>query len=83
MSYSWFTYQKSGEDGDAANEVGDSLEEKSLYRLRVITGSTDEQREENKGQVETGGENVHDQKIYKKPAVNYLVIMGSSALYQL
>ena len=49
----------------------DTLEEKPLYRLSVVSGASEEQREENKGQVETGGENVDDQKIYKKPAVNY------------
>ena len=66
-----FTYEKSGEDGDATNEVRDTLEEKPLYRLSVVSRASEEQREENKGQVETGGENVDDQKIYKKPAVNY------------
>ena len=68
VSYSWFTYQKGGEDGDAANKVGDSLEEKSLEQLSVVTTVGDEQREENEGEVETGGENVDDEKIYKKPA---------------
>ena len=44
----------------------DSLEEESLYRLGVVTWA-EEQGEEDEGQVETGGENVHDQEIYKKP----------------
>ena len=64
----WFTYQKGGEDGDTANEVGDSLEEKSLEQLSVFTTLGDEQREEDKGEVKTGGENVDDEKIYQKPA---------------
>ena len=75
ISDSWFTYEKSGEDGDATNEVWDRLEEEPLYRLSLVTGAADEQREENKGQVETGGENVDDQKIYKKPAVIYYIKM--------
>ena len=58
--------------------MGDSLEEKPLYRLGVLSGAAEEQREENKGQVETGRENVHDQKIHQKPGCSKLVIMGKS-----
>ena len=58
--------------------MGHSLEEKLLDRLGVVTGFAYEQGEENQGQVETGGENVHDQKIHQKPGCSKLVIMGKS-----
>ena len=46
----------------------DSLEEKSLYRLGVVTWA-EEQGEEDQGQVETGGENVGNQQVDKEPAM--------------
>ena len=51
--------------------MGDSLEQKSLYELRVLPRVGDEQGEENQGEEEAGGEDVDDQKIYKKPEINY------------
>ena len=61
-----YTYEKSGEDRDRTNKMGNSLEEKCLNRLSPVIRA-EEQGEEDQRQVETGGENVGDQEIYKKP----------------
>ena len=68
------TYKKGGEYGDTANEMRDRLEEETLHQLqvRVVTvWRGQEEREEDQGQVQTGGENVGNQQVDKEPAMEW------------